>query len=119
VDWCPTGFNIGINSQPTTVVPGGDLDKVQQAVYILSNSIAVTETWDNLDHKFNLMYANHAFIYGSMGEGMEEEGFSKAYEDMAALEKDYEEQRVLMERIRVKSINLPMTILHSCCFISV
>merc|ERR1712110_842109 len=29
VDWCPTGFKCGINYQPPTVVPGGDLAKVQ------------------------------------------------------------------------------------------
>ena len=27
VDWCPTGFKVGINYQPPTVVPGGDLGK--------------------------------------------------------------------------------------------
>nr|CAD7261160.1 unnamed protein product [Timema shepardi] len=32
VDWCPTGFKVGINYQPPTVVPGGDLAKVQRAV---------------------------------------------------------------------------------------
>lgn len=29
VDWCPTGFKVGINYQPPTVVPGGDLAKVR------------------------------------------------------------------------------------------
>lgn len=28
VDWCPTGFKVGINYQPPTVVPGGDLAQV-------------------------------------------------------------------------------------------
>jgi hypothetical protein len=32
VDWCPTGFKCGFNSQPPTVVPGGDLARVQRAV---------------------------------------------------------------------------------------
>ena len=32
VDWCPTGFKCGINYQPPTVVPGGDLAKVMRAV---------------------------------------------------------------------------------------
>ena len=27
VDWCPTGFKVGINYQPLTVVRGGDLAK--------------------------------------------------------------------------------------------
>jgi tubulin alpha len=30
VDWCPTGFKCGINYQPPTVVPGGDLARVQR-----------------------------------------------------------------------------------------
>ena len=29
VDWCPTGFKVGSNYQPPTVVPGRDLAKVQ------------------------------------------------------------------------------------------
>merc|ERR1712136_398139 len=37
VDWCPTGFKVGINYQPPTVVPGGDLAKVQRAVLIISS----------------------------------------------------------------------------------
>ena len=30
VDWCPTGFKVGINYQPPTVVPGGDMAKMQR-----------------------------------------------------------------------------------------
>jgi tubulin alpha len=56
-DWCPTGFKVGINYQPPTVAPGGDLAKVQRAVCMLSNTTAVAEAWARLDHKFDLMYA--------------------------------------------------------------
>ncbi|CAK6979303.1 PREDICTED: tubulin alpha chain-like%2C partial [Scomber scombrus] len=45
VDWCPTGFKVGINYQPPTVVPGGDLAKVQRAVCMLSNTTAIAEAW--------------------------------------------------------------------------
>merc|ERR550517_321115 len=73
VDWCPTGFKVGINYQPPTLVPGGDLAKVQRAVCCLSNTTAIMEAWARLGHKFDLMYAKRAFVHWFVGEGMEEE----------------------------------------------
>ena len=65
-------FKVGINYQPPTAVPGGDLAKVQRAVCMLSNTTAISEAWARLDHKFDLMYSKRAFVHWYVGEGMEE-----------------------------------------------
>ncbi|KAJ8922459.1 hypothetical protein NQ315_004406 [Exocentrus adspersus] len=91
VDWCPTGFKVGINYQPPTTVPGGDLAAVRRAVTMLSNSTAIREAWQRLLRKFNLMYSKRSFVHHYVGEGMEEVEFQDARENLDALVLDYKE----------------------------
>ncbi|KAF5295298.1 hypothetical protein FQA39_LY13163 [Lamprigera yunnana] len=91
VDWSPTGFKVGVNFHPPTTVPCGDLARINRMVTVLSNNSAIKDAWKRLHHKFCLMYNKRAFVHHYICEGMDEDEFEDAKDDIAALYLDYKE----------------------------
>lgn len=48
VDWCPTGFKLGVCNEPSACVPGGDLAKTSRSLCMLSNTTAISAAWSRL-----------------------------------------------------------------------
>ena len=91
VSWIRTQFKIGINYQPATFVPGGDMASVPRSLCMLSNTTAIVDSWSRLNYKFLKMYQKFAFLHWFVGEGMESGEFPAARYDLETLEQDYRE----------------------------
>ncbi|MCL4144300.1 UNVERIFIED_CONTAM: hypothetical protein GTU68_057171, partial [Idotea baltica] len=63
VPWSPTGFKVGINYRPPTIVPGGDLALMDRSLCMLANTTAIASAWERLDRKFDLLYGKRAFVH--------------------------------------------------------
>ena len=58
---------------------------------MISNSTAIDQVFSRICHKFDLMFSKRAFVHTLVEEGIEVGEIQDAREDLASLQKDYEE----------------------------
>lgn len=91
VDWCPTGFKIGINNRPPKFLPERHVAASLRGVAMIASNTSIGDAFSSLNHKFDVMFAKKAFVHWYLNEGMEMDDFREARHNLAALEMDYKE----------------------------
>jgi len=62
VDWCPTGFKVGINSTPPGYLEASQLARTTRQVASISNSTSVQQVFGRICQRFDTLFERRAFV---------------------------------------------------------
>ncbi|ETO27394.1 tubulin alpha-4 chain [Reticulomyxa filosa] len=104
VEWCPTGFKIGLNDIPATILEQDDIGAFSKNAVMIANNIGISRMFnERITRKFDLMYNQRAFVHWYLGYGRRERQFGITRQDLGYLERDYLD--VLSEQITDEAVD--------------
>merc|ERR1719319_2032784 len=66
VEWCPTGFKIGLNEKPATIVADDVMAPAKRNVTMIGNNVAVSRVFtERITKKYDMMYSQRASSTGT------------------------------------------------------
>eukprot|EP01084_Bolivina_argentea_P192699 330747_1 len=90
VEWCPTGFKIGLNDYVIPSIDGDVFVSKSKMAIMISNNCGISKYFkERITDKFDEMYAKKRYLNLYTEAGMEMGEFEEAREDLGFLEKDY------------------------------
>ncbi len=57
VEWCPTGFKVGLNDEPPAVLPLDDVAGAKRNVVMIGNTAISRVFSERISKKYDLMYS--------------------------------------------------------------
>ena len=94
--YVPTPICVGISGRHPLLKESDEaslsaLNKTRRSAVMLTNQFSIKHTFDHVMKKAMKMYSKRAFWHWYLGEGIPGAEFSCCYEDLRALQYDYEE----------------------------
>ena len=92
VEWCPTGFKVGIMEEIAPLLPRDATNEklIEKQVFMMGNNVCISRFFNQRICKiYDKIYPQKVAIDRYIDAGMEEEELAEAREDIGFLEKDY------------------------------